>query len=92
MIVVSPWAKQAYVDHTYGDHVSVLKFIEANWALKPLSRRSLDNLPNPVSAADPYVPANGPAIGDLTSLFDFGARPRIEAPKLPPAHQAVSPQ
>src|SRR4029077_3352485 len=33
LIVVSPYAKKGYVDHTYNDHVSVLKFIERNWRL-----------------------------------------------------------
>ena len=72
LIVVSPFAKQGYVDHTYGDHASILKFIEYNWRLSPLSKRSRDNLPNPVaSQTSPYVPANPPAIGDLRTLFDF---------------------
>ncbi len=76
MIAVSPWVSPGHVDHTYTDHVSVLKFIEANWGLHPLSGRSLDNLPNPVaSASDPYVPTNGPAIGNLMSLFDFHRSP-----------------
>jgi phospholipase C len=48
LIVVSPFAKQGYIDHTYYDHGSVLKFIEANWSLGPLSTRSRDNLHNPV--------------------------------------------
>jgi phospholipase C len=72
MIAVSPFAKHGHVEHTYYDHVSILKFIERNWHLAPLSPRSRDNLPNPVmSAADPYVPANRPAIGDLMELFQF---------------------
>ena len=72
LIVVSPLAKSGYVDHTYGDHASLLKFIEMNWGLKPLSSRSRDNLPNPVSAPNaPYFPTNSPAIGDLTTLFNF---------------------
>ena len=72
LIVVSPWSKQGYVDHTYYDHVSLLKFIEANWGLSPLSARSRDNLPNPVaSVKNPYKPVNGAAIGDLMNLFDF---------------------
>src|SRR5579863_1361488 len=71
-IAVSPWAKKGIVDHTYYDHVSILKFIEKNWGLKPLSPHSRDNLPNPVeSGGDPYVPTNRPAIGDLTNLFKF---------------------
>jgi len=71
-IAVSPFARKGVVDHTYYDHASILKFIEHNWGLQPLSRWSRDNLPNPVpSAADPYVPRNRPAIGDLTNLFQF---------------------
>jgi phospholipase C len=72
LIAISPFARRGYVDHTYYDHASVLKFIERNWRLPPLSDRSRDNLPNPeMSSADPYVPANRPAIGDLMNLFNF---------------------
>ena len=72
LIVVSPFAKPGYVDHTYGDHASLLKFIEMNWGLKPLSSRSRDNLPNPASLPSaPYFPTNSPAIGDLTTMFNF---------------------
>jgi phospholipase C len=72
LIVVSPYAKRGYVDHTYSDHASILKFIENNWKLTPLTSRSPDNLPNPItSKADPYVPVNSPAIGDLMPLFTF---------------------
>jgi phospholipase C len=49
-----------------------VKFIERNWGLKPLTGRSRDNLPNPVSAANnPYVPLNSPAVSDLFDLFHF---------------------
>lgn len=76
MIAVSPHAKKGHVDHTYADHASILKFIEWNWRLKPLSKRSRDNLPNPVTANSPavyapYIPINSPAIGDLRTMFDF---------------------
>lgn len=72
LIAVSPFARKGVVDHTYTDHVSILKFIEENWALPPLSARSRDQLPNPIEdGADPYVPANRPAIGGLRSLFQF---------------------
>jgi phospholipase C len=71
-IVVSRYSKHGVVVHTYYDHVSILKFIERNWGLSPLTRRSRDNLRNPVSAAEnPYVPTNSPAIGDLMDMFDF---------------------
>jgi phospholipase C len=72
LIAISPFAREGAVDHTYTDHVSILKFIEANWRLDPLSARSRDHLPNPIAdRSDPYIPANRPAIGDLMSLFAF---------------------
>ena len=75
-LVVSPYSRQGFVDHTYTDHVSILKFIEANWRLPAISARSRDNLPNPVATkGNPYVPTNIPAIGDLMSMFDFSQHP-----------------
>jgi phospholipase C len=72
LIVVSPFTKGGHVNHTYGDHVSILKFIERNWSLHPLTERSRDNLPNPVSGDDnPYVPRNSPALDDLFDMFHF---------------------
>jgi phospholipase C len=72
MIVVSPYATGGRILHSYTDHVSILKFIEKNWRLPPVSSRSRDNLPNPTPRlGNPYVPANQPAIGDLTDMFHF---------------------
>jgi phospholipase C len=72
LIVVSKYSTGGHINHTYTDHVSILKFIEANWGLPTISNRSRDNLPNPVNAAGtPYVPANSPAIGDLMDAFNF---------------------
>jgi phospholipase C len=72
LMVVSPWTKRGHISHTYTDHVSILKFIEYNWGLAPVTSRSRDNFPNPVtSSSNPYVPLNTPAIGDLTDQFDF---------------------
>lgn len=74
LMVISPFTKPGFVDHTYEDHASIVKFIEANWHLGTLSNRSWDNLPNPANSTDGgYVPGNGPAIGDLMSLFDFSS-------------------
>ena len=69
MLVISPYARHDFVDHTYTDHVSILKFIEANWRLRPLTSFSADNLPNPTPGV--YVPKNRPAIGNLMTLFNF---------------------
>jgi acid phosphatase len=71
MIVVSPYAKAGFVDHTYTDHVSILKFIEANWGLSPLTSYSEDNLPNATPGV--YVPNDRPAIGNLMTMFNFGS-------------------
>jgi phospholipase C len=72
LIAVSPFSAGGRVVHSYTDHVSILKFIEKNWRLPPVSGRSRDNLPNPAAApGDPYVPLNGPAIGDLMDMFRF---------------------
>jgi phospholipase C len=73
LLVISPFSRGGRVVHTYYDHVSITKFIERNYGLKPLSARSRDNLPNPdMNAGNPYVPRNMPAIGDLMDMFDFG--------------------
>jgi phospholipase C len=72
MLVISPFSTGGHVVHTYYDQASVLKFIEKNWHLGKISGRSRDNLPNPVmDFANPWVPVNMPAIGDLFDLFDF---------------------
>jgi phospholipase C len=76
-IVVSPYTTGGRIVHNYADHASVIKFIERNWGLKPLTARSRDNLPNPVTIPlNPYVPVNMPAIDDLFSMFSFPGGPR----------------
>ncbi|HTB59393.1 MAG TPA: alkaline phosphatase family protein [Polyangia bacterium] len=72
LIIVSPYTTGGKVNHGYADHVSILKFIEKNWSLQPITGRSRDNLPNPQTTADnPYVPTNSPALTDLWDAFDF---------------------
>ena len=72
LIIISPFTKGGHVNHTYADHVSILKFIERNWNLQPLTARSRDNFPNPVSHPNnPYVPLNSPALSDLFDMFQF---------------------
>ena len=71
MLVVSPYSKGVGVVHTYGDHASFIKFVDANWSLPPIDSTTRDNLPNPTRSTNPYVPGNMPAIGDLMDYFDF---------------------
>ena len=72
LMAVSKYTDPGHISHSYADHVSILKFIERNWGLPPVTERSRDNFPNPVTQPDePYVPVNSPAISDLFDLFDF---------------------
>lgn len=82
MIVISPWTAPGAIDHTYTDHASIAKFVEANWHLAPLAPNSRDNLPNPKPGRNPYIPANRPAIGNLMTLFDF-SHMRTDTPMIP---------
>jgi phospholipase C len=72
LLVISPYSKGGNMNHSYADHVSLIKFIERNWSLPTITTRSRDNLPNPTATADsPYVPTNGPALDDLFDTFNF---------------------
>jgi phospholipase C len=71
MIAISRYSTGGHISHTYADHASVIKFIEANWELGTITKRSRDNLPNPKTGKNPYVPVNSPAIGDLMDMFTF---------------------
>ena len=71
LIVVSPYTKAGHIAHEYADHVSILKFIEANWGL-PHHQPQPRQLPQPdCRGRNPYVPTNSPAIDDLMGLFSF---------------------
>ena len=80
LFTISPYARQGFVDHTYNDHVSILKFIEANWGLSPLTSYSEDNLPN--ATPQVYVPKQRPAIGNLMTMFNF-SHPHFGTIRLP---------
>jgi phospholipase C len=71
LFVVSPYSVGGRVAHVYYDHVSILKFIERNWSLPTITKRSRDNLAEPHTGKNPYVPLNSPAIGDLFGTFDW---------------------
>lgn len=44
-IIISPFAKQGYVDHTQYETISILSFIEKRWGLKPLNDRDKNASP-----------------------------------------------
>jgi len=79
LIILSPYSTGGRINHSYADHASLLKFIERNWKLQPLTNRSRDNLPNPeVKKSNLYVPTNMPALGDLWDAFDFDREPNLK--------------
>jgi phospholipase C len=44
LLVISPFAKENYVDHTISDQSSILQFIEDNWNLRRIGNGSFDSL------------------------------------------------
>ncbi|WP_035060525.1 acid phosphatase [Andreprevotia chitinilytica] len=62
-IVISPYAKKGFIDHTQYDTASVLRFITHRFGLTPL---------NGLVARDAALVANGfKPMGDLTATLDF---------------------
>jgi phospholipase C len=49
LLVVSPFAKRNFVDHTLTDQTSILRFIEDNWKLGRIGDQSYDALAGPFS-------------------------------------------
>ena len=39
LLILSPYARQGYIDHSTGEFSSVLRFIEDNWGLPQLTKR-----------------------------------------------------
>jgi acid phosphatase len=62
-IIISPFAKKGYVDHTQYDTTSVLRFITKRWRLPVLPG---------ITTRDNALVANGfPPMGDLTNALDL---------------------
>jgi phospholipase C len=69
-LVISPWAKQNYVDHTLTDQSSSLRFIEENWGLE-----QIDEL-TPAAGAGSF----DRVAGSVMTLFDFDGNPENKRP------------
>lgn len=61
LIVISPYAKKGFVDHTFYDHTSILRFIETRWGLEPLTLRdaAANDLTNAFDFDRVVLPASG---------------------------------
>jgi phospholipase C len=73
-LVISPWAKTNFVDHTLTDQTSSLRFIEENWGLESIEepaklagQGSFDRL-----------------AGTVLNMFDFGDEPNLRRVILDP--------
>jgi phospholipase C len=63
LLVISPYARQNYVDHTVGDQTSILQFIEDNFGLGRIDQVA----PKSVAHGGSF----DQIAGSLDSLFDF---------------------
>jgi phospholipase C len=79
LLVVSPYSQGVGPVHSYGDHASLLKFVEENWQLPTIEKDTRDALPNPTYGSNAYVPTNMPAIDDLMGYFNFAQAPKKSA-------------
>jgi len=51
LLVISPWARRNFVDHTMTDQTSVLRFIEDNWlGGERIGAGSFDTIANPINS------------------------------------------
>jgi phospholipase C len=48
-VVVSPWSRVNFVDHTLTDQTSVIRFVEDNWSLGRIGDGSFDALAGPIT-------------------------------------------
>ena len=69
LLVVSPWARKNFVDHTVTDQTSVLRFIEDNWLDSVrLGGGSFDALANSIAQMFDFNGNNGPKNDDFLIL------------------------
>jgi phospholipase C len=71
-IVISPFAKQGYIDHQLLSHDNYNKFIEDDFLSSQRLDPATDGRPDP----RPDVREANPSLGDLTSDFNFNQDPR----------------
>ncbi len=72
-IIVSPYAKKGFVDHTRYDTTSILKLIETRWNLTPVASR--DASANDLTNAFDFNNQGGGAIGQPGQLPSTGVAP-----------------
>jgi phospholipase C len=71
-IVISPYAKQGYIDHQILSHDAYVKFIEDDFLESQRIDPKTDSRPDP----RPDVRENASVLGNLSLDFDFNQSPR----------------
>jgi phospholipase C len=83
LVVVSPWAKANYIDHTRTDQSSITRFIEDNWKLGRISG-SFDSIAGSLNGLLDLTKPHGEAPNERTLLLDPATGQ--PAPEHPEAH------
>ena len=81
-IIVSPYARHGTIDNTTYDFTSVLRFIEDNWSLQPLTARdaTANSIANALDLSQPPAPPIFPAqTYPVTTTVDSTNRPTLLA-------------
>ncbi len=94
-LVISPWAKQGYIDHQILSFDAYLKFIEDDFINSQRLDPATDGRPDP----RPSVREDAPILGDLVNDFDFSptslgwnsARRTLILPQYPVGRPATGP-
>jgi len=74
LMVISPYAKQNYIDNTVTDQSSITKFVEGNWGLSTISATSMDNVAGSLDGmfnfSGPVAPKVflDPSTGEITGI------------------------
>jgi phospholipase C len=83
LVLVSPWAKANYIDHTRTDQSSITRFIEDNWKLGRISG-SFDSIAGSLNGLLDLTKPHGEAPNERTLLLDPATGQ--PAPEHPEAH------
>jgi phospholipase C len=63
LLVISPWARPNFVDHSITDQSSILRFVEDNWHLGRIGGSSFDAIAGPLNGLFDFQ--HGPRAGKL---------------------------
>lgn len=63
LLVISPWAKQNFIDDSITDQSSILRFVEDNWSLGRIGNGSTDVIAGPLNNMFDF--SGGPKAGKL---------------------------